>query len=113
MYSMTDQPSARIPHGQRSAGTHVPLSPRTTAYLLALAVGMPASMPAAAPQAAARAAQPADAWVIEDVTVIPADTDEALAHRTVVIRDDTIERILPQGETARPANARVIDGRGR
>jgi imidazolonepropionase-like amidohydrolase len=52
-------------------------------------------------------------WVIDDVTVIPADTDEALAHRTVVIRDGKIERILPQRAKAKLENATVIDGRGK
>lgn len=45
--------------------------------------------------------------------MIPADTDEALPHRTVVIRDGTIERILPQGARADVENATVIDGRGK
>jgi imidazolonepropionase-like amidohydrolase len=45
--------------------------------------------------------------------MIPADTDEALAHRTVVIRDGKTERILPQRLKAKVENATVIDGRGK
>jgi imidazolonepropionase-like amidohydrolase len=62
---------------------------------------------------ASMAAQTASTWVIDDVTVIPADTDETLAHRTVVIRDGKIVRILPQGVKAKVENATVVDGRGK
>ncbi len=63
--------------------------------------------------AASVTAPPAGTWVIDDVTVIPADTDETLAHRTVVIRDDRIEEILPPGAKAKVENATVVDGRGK
>jgi hypothetical protein len=83
------------------------------AYLLGLALGASAPTAAAAPQAAPVAARPPGAWVIVDVTVIPADTDEALAHRTVVVRDGKIERILPPGAKAKVKDATVVDGRGK
>jgi imidazolonepropionase-like amidohydrolase len=82
-------------------------------YLLGLALGASAPMTTAAAQAASVAARPPGAWVIVDVTVIPADTDEALAHRTVVVRDGKIERILPPGAKAKVKDATVVDGRGK
>lgn len=77
------------------------------AYLLGLALGATPAASTAPP------AQPAGTWVVEDVTVIPVDTDEVLAHRTVVIRDGKIERILPQASKTKVKGATVVDGRGK
>ncbi|MGO1072044.1 amidohydrolase family protein [Lysobacter sp. CA199] len=81
------------------------------AYLLGLALG--AAPATAAAQTAATTAPPAGTWVVSDVTVIPADTDEVWMHRTVVIRDGKIARIFPQGTKAKVNNATVVDGRGK
>ncbi|ALN93269.1 amidohydrolase family protein [Lysobacter gummosus] len=86
------------------------------AYLLGMVLGAaPATAAAAtatAPPAAA-SVEPAGSWVVRDVTVIPADTDEVLAHRTVLIRDGKIARILPPGAVAKVKDASVVDGRGK
>ncbi|MGH8079034.1 MAG: amidohydrolase family protein, partial [Lysobacter sp.] len=81
------------------------------AYLLGLAIG--AAAPATPSTAAAVETQPAGTWVVRDVTVIPVDTDEVLAHRTVLIRDGKIAKILPQGAKAKIKDAQVVDGSGK
>lgn len=83
------------------------------AYLLALTLG--AAQPSQAPQAGATAApaQAAGTWLVSDVTVIPADTDEVLPHRSVLIRDGRIVRILAPGAKAPVGDATVVDGRGK
>lgn len=80
------------------------------AYLLGLALGA-ASTPTVAAQPVP--AQPAGTWAVTHVTVIPADTDEVLVDRTVVIRDGKIAQILPQGAMAKLKDANVVDGRGK
>ncbi|MGB8983219.1 MAG: amidohydrolase family protein [Anaerolineales bacterium] len=48
-----------------------------------------------------------------DVTVIPMDNERTLEHQTVVVRDGIIERIGDSAQVEVPAEALVIDGRGR
>jgi len=67
----------------------------------------------AAPAAAGPGAETTARWVVRDVTVIPADTGEALPHRTVLIRDGRIVRILEAGAAPRPQDGQVVDGRGK
>ena len=84
------------------------------AYLLALTLG--ATNPAGATAAGAADTAPAQAagtWLVSDVTVIPADTDEVLPHRSVLIRDGRIVRILAPGAKAKAHGATTIDGRGK
>lgn len=50
---------------------------------------------------------------IEDVTVIPMDTERRLDGHTVIIRDGRIDAIGPSGRVAAPAGAERIDGRGK
>ncbi|RDZ27237.1 amidohydrolase family protein [Lysobacter silvisoli] len=58
------------------------------------------------------AAAPGD-WLITDVTVIPADTDEVLAHRDVLIRDGRIAAVAERGQARAPRGAQRIDGQGK
>ncbi|MES2128390.1 MAG: amidohydrolase family protein [Pseudomonadota bacterium] len=51
--------------------------------------------------------------VITDVTVVPADTDEVLAHRTLTIVDGVIFRIEPANEAHIAEGVTQIDGRGK
>jgi imidazolonepropionase-like amidohydrolase len=51
--------------------------------------------------------------LFSDVNVVPMDVDQVLAHRDVVIRDGSIQSIEQAGSHAPPADAVVIDGRGR
>jgi len=57
------------------------------------------------------AAQPVAAFV--DVTVIPMDRERTVDHQTVIVRDGRIERVGPSAATVPPANALIIDGRGK
>lgn len=50
---------------------------------------------------------------IIDVTIIPADTDEVLAHRTLTIADGAIVRIEPASEARIANGVPQIDGRGK
>ncbi|NUO75989.1 MAG: amidohydrolase family protein [Lysobacter sp.] len=52
-------------------------------------------------------------WLIRDVTVIPADNDEVLAHRDVLVRDGRIAAISVHGKTRTPRDTAVIDGSGK
>lgn len=52
-------------------------------------------------------------WVIRDVTVIPADSDEVLTHRDVLIREGRIADIRMPEDATYPKHARYIDGRGK
>ena len=51
--------------------------------------------------------------VIEDVTVIPMDTDRRLAHQTVVIRDGRIAAITPRETAQVPKDAVRVPGSGK
>lgn len=53
------------------------------------------------------------AWIVDDVTVIPADDDSVLPHRTVLIRDGRIEKIVERGTKIRARGAATIDGAGK
>lgn len=55
----------------------------------------------------------AGTWAITDVTVIPADTDEVLTHRTVLVRDGRIAEVVAAGAEALPEGAVRIDGSGK
>ena len=61
--------------------------------------------------AATAAAQPVVAFV--DVTVVPMDRDRIVEHQTVIVRDGRIAAIGPSAGTRAPANATIIDGRGK
>jgi imidazolonepropionase-like amidohydrolase len=106
------EPTNLEDHDATSEETHRRRADIVGILVLGLVLCAAASTAGSPPQAAAVPAQPAGTWVIEDVTVIPADTDEALAHRTVVIRDGTIAQILPHGARVNVENATIIDGRG-
>lgn len=56
---------------------------------------------------------PAGRYLVRDVTVVPVDTDEVLAHRNVLIEGGRIVRIAPAGERLRADAAQVVDGRGK
>lgn len=80
---------------------------RVSSLVGLLGIGLAVAAPAAAaPRDEAR-------WAIRDVTVIPADNDEVLRHRTVLIRDGRIARILDAGAMVRPQDGEVVDGRGK
>lgn len=49
----------------------------------------------------------------EDVSIVPVSENGVLRRRTVVVRDGTIETIAPALEFETPADAIIIDGRGR
>ncbi|HUK63876.1 MAG TPA: amidohydrolase family protein, partial [Dongiaceae bacterium] len=51
--------------------------------------------------------------VIHDVSVFAATGPDLVAHRDVVVRDGTIEAIVPAGGADAPPDARVIEGAGR
>lgn len=55
----------------------------------------------------------AQAFVFEDVTVIPMDRERALEHQTVLIQEGVITEIGPVDSTPYPSTARKIDGRGK
>ncbi len=57
--------------------------------------------------------QPAQPLVFVDVTVVDGTGAPPLAHRDVVVDGDRIVAVTPTGDGARPAGARVLDGRGR
>lgn len=57
------------------------------------------------------AAAPVTAFA--DVTVIPMDRERVLEHQTVIVRDGMIEQIGDLGQIETPADATVIDGRGK
>ena len=59
----------------------------------------------------AAAAEPA--WQIRHVTVIPADTDEVLPDRSVLIRNGHIEAIVADDGRDSAKGVQVIDGRGK
>ena len=48
-----------------------------------------------------------------DVTVLPMDSDRALARQTVIVRDDRIAQVGPVASTTVPADAQRIDGAGK
>jgi hypothetical protein len=48
-----------------------------------------------------------------DVTVLPMDTERALAHHTVVVDGDRIVQVGPVAAVKIPADAQRIDGRGK
>src|SRR5262245_36766011 len=48
-----------------------------------------------------------------DVAVIPMDRERVELHQTVLVRDDRIVAVGPATTIAAPADANVIDGRGR
>ena len=50
---------------------------------------------------------------IVGVNVVPMDTEVVLSDQTVIIRGDRIISVSARGRTEVPADARVIDGRGR
>jgi imidazolonepropionase-like amidohydrolase len=53
-------------------------------------------------------------WVITDVTVIPADNDDVLPHRTVTIENGRIARIeRHDAAAAKTVHAEVLDGSGK
>lgn len=56
---------------------------------------------------------PPATWVIRDVTVIPADNDDVLPHRTVIVENGRIARIEPYDAAAKTAGAEVLDGSGK
>lgn len=85
---------------------------------LAVAAAVPAAAQTASPAAAPTQrtvpdATPQGTWLIEDVTVIPVDTDEVLAHRSVLVRDGRIAAITAASRPPRAAGATRIDGRGK
>ena len=82
------------------------------AWWLAAALCTANVVPAAAAESAARA--PARGiWLIRDVSVIPADNADVLAHRDVLVRDGRIASIVEHGKGRSPRGASPIDGRGR
>jgi Amidohydrolase family len=54
-----------------------------------------------------------DELVIQGGSVIDTRTGKALENQTVVIEGDRITRVAPEEEVAVPADARVVDARGR
>lgn len=74
---------------------------------LALGLALAAAAAAHAP------AQAAGRYWIRDVAVIPADTDEVLSHRDVLIEDGRIRRIAAADARLRVGDAQVVDGRGK
>ncbi|HEX2101591.1 MAG TPA: amidohydrolase family protein [Candidatus Synoicihabitans sp.] len=56
---------------------------------------------------------PRGTWEIRDVTIIPADNDDVLPHRTVIVENGRIARIEPYDAAAATAGAEVIDGSGK
>lgn len=72
-----------------------------------LALGLALAAAAHAP------AQAAERYWVRDVAVIPADTDEVLSHRDVLIEDGRIRRIAAADAQRRVGDARVVDGRGK
>lgn len=81
--------------------------------VLPLTLGPLVGIALAVASASAPAATPAGRYLVRDVTVIPADTDEVLENRTVLIEDGRIRRIVPVAQTLRVADAVVVDGRGK
>jgi imidazolonepropionase-like amidohydrolase len=61
----------------------------------------------------ARAQQDADVHAFVGVTVIPMDSERTLPDQTVLVRDGLIVEMGPAGEVSVPADAHVIEGRGR
>ena len=51
--------------------------------------------------------------VFENVTVIPMDSERVLEGQTVMIEDGHIANIRPGGELDIPADAHIVDGRGK
>jgi len=50
---------------------------------------------------------------VRNVHVVPLDTERVDAHRTVILRGATIERVGPADQTAIPRGATIVDGRGK
>src|SRR5690349_9312195 len=48
-----------------------------------------------------------------DVTVLPMDSDRAVARQTVIVRDDRIAQVGPVASVTVPADAQRIDGAGK
>jgi len=65
----------------------------------------------AAPGPARPPGEPVVAFV--GVTVLPLDTAAAVVDQTVVVRGERIERVGPRGAVEVPAEAQVVEGRGR
>ncbi len=89
---------------------------RTIARVLAAALGLAFTGAVAAPPAEplpAPATPSAGRYLVRDVTVIPVDNDEVLAHRDVLIDAGRIRSILPAAARAPAQAATVIDGRGK
>lgn len=53
------------------------------------------------------------AWWIRDVTVIPVDSDDVLAHRDVLVRDGRVAAMSEHGKDRPARDATVIDGNGK
>lgn len=65
------------------------------------------------PAFAAAPASDRGVWLIRDVTVIPADNQDVLAHRDVLVRDGRIAAIVEHARNRPPRGAAEIDGRGK
>jgi len=52
-------------------------------------------------------------WAFTDVTVIPMDGERVVTDQTVIVVDGVITQVGPAGSIDIPADATVIDGRGR
>jgi imidazolonepropionase-like amidohydrolase len=65
------------------------------------------------PSAACAQSGAADVIAIENVTVIPMDTERRLPGQTVLVRGDRIVAVGPSSSVSVPQGARRIDGRGK
>ena len=59
------------------------------------------------------ATQTAPAVVFRNVSIVPMDSDRAVAKQTVVVRGAVIESVGPAASVRAPSGAVVIDGTGR
>ncbi len=75
--------------------------------ILGMALGLGSAIPAGL------TGQPPAPIAITHVTVIQPESGRVEADRTVIVRGNRISTVGPAGETAPPAGARLLDGRGK
>lgn len=87
--------------------------PRTLALVAACAAALPTLVSAQAPTPPPQPPAAPPPLVIENVTVIPMDTERVLASHTVVVEGRRITAVGPAARVQAPQDAVRVDGRGK
>ena len=86
---------------------------KTTAAMLVLLAGISCSSANSARRDGSTSCAPLDTVVLQDVTLVPMDTERVLEHHSMVVCKNVIVAMGPVSRVTVPPGARVIAGQGR